>query len=56
MAKQMVRPDVPNLKFSHMGLSVRNVARMEDFYTRILGFTVTDRAFLRSAAWLGELM
>jgi catechol 2,3-dioxygenase len=33
----------PNLKFSHMGLSVRDVARMEDFYTRILGFTVTDR-------------
>jgi catechol 2,3-dioxygenase len=33
----------PNLKFSHMGLSVRDVPRMEDFYTRILGFTVTDR-------------
>jgi catechol-2,3-dioxygenase len=33
----------PNLKFSHMGLSVRDVPAMEDFYTRILGFTVTDR-------------
>lgn len=33
----------PNLMFSHMGLSVKNVARMEDFYTRVLGFTVTDR-------------
>jgi catechol-2,3-dioxygenase len=33
----------PNLKFSHMGLSVRNIAKMEDFYTRVLGFTVTDR-------------
>lgn len=26
-----------------MGLSVRDVEKMEDFYTRILGFTVTDR-------------
>lgn len=33
----------PNLTFNHMGLSVKNVARMEDFYTRVLGFTVTDR-------------
>jgi catechol-2,3-dioxygenase len=33
----------PNLMFSHMGLSVKNIARMEDFYTRVLGFTVTDR-------------
>jgi len=33
----------PNLKFSHMGLSVIDIAKMEDFYTRILGFTVTDR-------------
>ena len=33
----------PNLKFSHMGLSVKDIARMEGFYTRALGFTVTDR-------------
>lgn len=33
----------PNLMFSHMGLSVKNLANMEDFYTRVLGFTVTDR-------------
>jgi catechol 2,3-dioxygenase len=33
----------PNLKFSHMGLSCKDVARMEAFYTRGLGFTVTDR-------------
>lgn len=32
-----------NLKFSHMGLSVMDIVKMEDFYTRILGFTVTDR-------------
>jgi len=33
----------PNLMFSHMGLSVKHIGRMEDFYSRILGFTVTDR-------------
>lgn len=32
-----------NLKFSHMGLSCIDVAKMEEFYTSILGFTVTDR-------------
>jgi catechol-2,3-dioxygenase len=33
----------PNLKFSHMGLSVRDLATMERFYTDVLGFSVTDR-------------
>lgn len=33
----------PNLKFSHMGLSVKDIGKMEKFYTRALGFTVTDR-------------
>ena len=32
-----------NLMFSHMGLSVKDIAKMEDFYARVLGFTVTDR-------------
>jgi len=32
-----------NLLFSHMGLSVRDIAKMEKFYTEVLGFTVTDR-------------
>jgi len=32
-----------NLKFSHMGLSVKDIPAMETFYTEILGFTVTDR-------------
>jgi len=34
---------VPNLMFSHMGISVIDIDRMEDFYTRMLGYTVTDR-------------
>ena len=29
--------------FSHMGLSVIDIVKMEEFYTRVLGFTVTDR-------------
>jgi catechol 2,3-dioxygenase len=32
-----------NLMFSHMGLSVKDIDKMEEFYTRVLGFTVTDR-------------
>ena len=39
---------VPSLAFSHMGLYVTDIARMEDFYTRVLGFTVTDRGDLGS--------
>jgi catechol-2,3-dioxygenase len=33
----------PNLAFSHMGISVANLPRMEKFYTEVLGFAVTDR-------------
>ena len=33
----------PNLKFSHMGFATSNIEEMEDFYTRVLGYTVTDR-------------
>ena len=42
MTNSTMRP-APNLAFSHMGLSVKDMATMEDFYTRVLGFTVTDR-------------
>lgn len=31
------------LTFSHFGLSCFDLATMEDFYTRVLGMTVTDR-------------
>lgn len=43
MTEGSTRRTPANLKFSHMGLSVCDVPKMEDFYTRILGFTVTDR-------------
>lgn len=31
---------------SHFGFQVRDVARMEDFYKRVMGFIVTDRGTL----------
>ncbi|MSQ64724.1 MAG: glyoxalase, partial [Betaproteobacteria bacterium] len=37
---------VPGLSFSHLGIFVADLAVMEDFYTRVLGFTVTDRGDL----------
>jgi len=36
----------PGLTFSHVGFFVTDIARMEDFYTRVLEFTVTDRGQL----------
>jgi catechol-2,3-dioxygenase len=40
--------DVPRFAFSHMGMFVTDAARMEDFYTRVMGFAVTDRGTLGS--------
>ena len=37
------------LSMSHIGLYVHDLPRMEDFYTRVLGFTVTDRGKVRGA-------
>jgi catechol-2,3-dioxygenase len=39
---------VPSLAFSHMGMFVTDLARMKDFYTRMLGFAVTDRGELET--------
>jgi catechol 2,3-dioxygenase len=39
----MANKSPPNLMFSHMGLSVKDLPRMERFYTEVLGYTVTDR-------------
>lgn len=35
--------DPPAIQFSHMGLHVRDVERMRDFYTGLFGFVVTDQ-------------
>src|SRR5688572_23695366 len=36
----------PALTFSHFGFFVRDIEHMADFYTRLLGFTVSDRGEL----------
>src|SRR5262249_56066998 len=33
--------------FSHFGIHVTDLARMEEFYTRVVGLLVTDRGPLR---------
>ncbi|HXY98912.1 MAG TPA: VOC family protein [Stellaceae bacterium] len=40
----------PALRFSHIGLFVAEMAPMVDFYSRVLGFIVTDRGRLGDAA------
>jgi catechol 2,3-dioxygenase-like lactoylglutathione lyase family enzyme len=47
---------VPRLSFSHMGIYVADIERMQDFYTRVLGFTVTDRGPLETARGSAELV
>ena len=39
----------PPLRFSHMGVFVRDAARMRDFYERALGFVVSDEGRLGEA-------
>ena len=35
-------------KFSHIGIYVKDLVKMEKFYTQVLGFFVTDRGFLNT--------
>ena len=41
--------EAPRMAFAHMGIYVSNIELMLDFYSRVLGFTVTDRARIRDA-------
>ncbi len=43
MAASTATKSAPNLMFSHMGISVTDIEKMETFYTNVLGFAVTDR-------------
>jgi catechol-2,3-dioxygenase len=36
----------PRLSFSHFGFFVRDLERMADFYSRVLGFAISDRGEL----------
>lgn len=42
----------PTASFSHFGIHVTDLARMEDFYTRVLGLLVTDSGTLRNGPTL----
>jgi catechol-2,3-dioxygenase len=35
--------ETPDLRFSHVGIHVTDLEKMAEFYTRVLGFTITDR-------------
>ena len=39
--------EAPRMAFAHMGIFVIDIAPMVDFYTRVLGFCITDRAPIR---------
>ena len=40
----------PRMKFSHLGLVVSDLETMQDFYTRVLGFELTDKGVTGSGA------
>ena len=42
----------PELSFSHVGFFVRDIERMADFYTRLLGFAVSDRGQLGKTSFV----
>lgn len=48
--------EIPDVAFSHVGLYVHDLALMEDFYARVLGFIVTDRGELPAGAGRVELV
>jgi catechol 2,3-dioxygenase len=41
--------ETPRMAFAHMGIYVADIGKMQNFYTRVLGFSVTDRAQIRGA-------
>ena len=45
----MSLPPMPTLSMSHVGLYVHDMDTMLDFYTRVMGFTETDRGLVRGA-------
>jgi 3-(3-hydroxy-phenyl)propionate hydroxylase len=46
----------PDIRLTHVGLFARDMGKMEDFYTRVLGFTVTDRGQLQGPVGLMKLI
>jgi catechol 2,3-dioxygenase-like lactoylglutathione lyase family enzyme len=46
----------PRIAFSHIGIFATDLAKMEDFYTRVLGMVVTDRGPLETARGAAQLV
>jgi catechol-2,3-dioxygenase len=46
----------PGFSFSHFGMFVTDIGRLEDFYTRLLDFTVTDRGQLEGPRGMMDLV
>ena len=42
----------PHLQFAHMGIYVKDMEKMFDFYTRVLGFQVSDDGVVRGGVRL----
>lgn len=40
---------LPNFALAHMGITVKNLQVMEEFYSRVLGFRASDRGIVRGA-------
>ena len=43
MSEKLSTATAPRMKFSHLGLVVKDIEMMQDFYTRVLGFELTDK-------------
>lgn len=47
---------VPRVAFSHFGIYAADLAKLEDFYTRFMGFIVTDRGPLEVPGGVVDLV
>lgn len=47
--RRLIVDQAPRMAFSHIGLYVGDMSRMVNFYTEVLGFSVTDQACIREA-------
>jgi catechol 2,3-dioxygenase-like lactoylglutathione lyase family enzyme len=45
-------PDLPKWEISHIGIFVTDIAKMRDFYTRLLGFKVMDSGEMKNGQHL----
>ena len=48
---EITRPNTsaaPSMRFNHLGLVVKDIALMEDYYVGVLGFTISDKGDSRS--------